>query len=169
MDGWMCWMGRRRQGLEECVPLPYSPPSSACRLVPETPVAPYARRARIPAQEFGRWTSSPSRNSIVRLKSTPLCDIALLPLLARTHCCSSRRRGPYRYVFTHARIPAQEFDSRYPRNLSLALLSATSPVQALDDDAGHGGHQQVVKDWGWDCGRNLVSNTMRARRALTNH
>ena len=58
-----------------------------------------------------------SRNRIAKLKSTPLCDIALLPSPARTHCCSSRRRGPYRYVFTHARIPAQEFDSRYPRNL----------------------------------------------------
>ena len=75
------------------------------------------RPAHIPAQEFGRWTTPFSRASIARLKSTPLCGIALLPSLARTHCCSSRRRGPYRYVFTHARIPAQEFDSRYPRNL----------------------------------------------------
>ena len=107
---WMCWMGRRRQGLEEYVPLPYSPPSSACRLVPGTPVAPFARRARIPAQEFGRWTTSPLRNSIARLKSTPLCAIPLPLSPARIRCCSSRRRGRYA---THERIPAQEFDPRY--------------------------------------------------------
>ena len=101
MDGWMCWMGRRRQGLEEYVPLPYSPPSSACRLVPGTPVAPFAQRARIPAQEFGRWTTSPLRNSIARLKSTPLCAIPLPLSPARIRCCSSRRRG--RLCRLHAR------------------------------------------------------------------
>ena len=79
----MCWTARRQQGLEEYVLLRYSPPSSTCGLVPETPAAPYARRTRIPAQEFGRWTPSPSRNSIARLKSTPLCDNLSPSSLAR--------------------------------------------------------------------------------------
>ena len=51
------------------------------------------RPAHIPAQEFGRWTTPFSRDSIARLKSTPLCDIPFLPSPARVSCCSSRRRG----------------------------------------------------------------------------
>ena len=35
------------------------------------------RPAHIPAQEFGRWTTPFSRDSIARLKSTPLCDFHL--------------------------------------------------------------------------------------------
>ena len=37
------------------------------------------RPAHIPAQEFGRWTTPFSRDSIARLKSTPLCAIPLPP------------------------------------------------------------------------------------------
>ena len=39
------------------------------------------------------------------------------------------------------------------------MLCAASPVQTLDDEAGRGR----------DCRRNLVSNTVMARRALTNY
>ena len=91
---------RAKKGLEEYVPLRYSPPSSACRLPPGTPVSPDARSARIPAQEFGQWTTSPSRNSVARLKSTPLCDFPLLLSPARIDCCSSRRRGRLRHAIT---------------------------------------------------------------------
>ena len=41
----------------------------------------------------------------------------LAPPPARIRCCSSRRRGRSHHAGTHKHIPAQEFDSRYPRNL----------------------------------------------------
>ena len=103
---------QRQQGLEEYVLLRYSPPSSTCRLVPEPPVAPYARRARIPAQEFGRWTTPFSRDSIARLKSTPLCDIPFLPSLARVNLLLFATTMPapcHRTRPAHDAIPAQEF------------------------------------------------------------
>ena len=70
------------------------------------------RPAHIPAQELGRWTTPFSRDSIARLKSTPLCDIPFLPSPARVHLLLFATTMPapcHRTRPAHDAIPAQEF------------------------------------------------------------
>ena len=70
------------------------------------------RPAHTPAQEFGRWTTPFSRDSIARLKSTPLCDIPFLPSPARVNLLLFATTMPapcHRTRPAHDAIPAQEF------------------------------------------------------------
>ena len=129
-------MVQRQKGLEEYVPLRYSPPSSARRLVPETAVA-YVRRACIPAQEFGGWKdgcvgkrgdrAGARRVRLFAIFSSLFClqttarDSCVARRLTRTHPCSRIRTVDY-FSFAQQRRQAEEYASlRFP----LAPLAGT--------------------------------------------